>query len=243
MAALPAQAGRADRLDALRGAAMVWMAAFHFCFDLNFLRFIPPQDFYNDPRWTLQRLCIVSLFLACAGVSQALALRQGQRWGRFWRRWLQLAGCALLVSVGSWFMFPASFISFGVLHGLAVMLVVTRLTARAGAWLWPAGLAAVLLPQWVQHPFFDSRWTDWIGLVTHKPAVEDYVPLLPWLGVVWWGLAAGQWLAASRPAWLMGRLPRPLRGLAALGRWPLTFYMLHQPVLIGLLLLADALRR
>jgi peptidoglycan/LPS O-acetylase OafA/YrhL len=35
---------------------------------------------------------------------------------------------------------------------------------------------------------------------------------------------------------LAGALPRPLRALAALGRWSLTFYMLHQPVLIGLLL-------
>ena len=31
---------RFDRVDALRGVAIVWMAAFHFCFDLNYFRFI-----------------------------------------------------------------------------------------------------------------------------------------------------------------------------------------------------------
>jgi peptidoglycan/LPS O-acetylase OafA/YrhL len=31
-------------------------------------------------------------------------------------------------------------------------------------------------------------------------------------------------------------VPLPLRPLAALGRWSLSFYMLHQPVLIGLIL-------
>ena len=46
-------------------------------------------------------------------------------------------------------------------------------------------LLAVLLPQLVQHPFFDTRLTNWIGLVTHKPITEDFVPVLPWLGVMW----------------------------------------------------------
>jgi uncharacterized membrane protein len=140
-------------------------------------------------------------------------------------------------------MFPRSFIHFGVLHGIALMLVVTRLTARWGAWLWPLGLIAMLLPRFVQHPFFDSRLTDWVGLVTRRPVTEDWVPLLPWLGVMWWGVAAGRWLLAHRPALLTGTLPRVAHPLAVLGRWSLSFYMLHQPVLIGLLMAVIWLRR
>jgi uncharacterized membrane protein len=71
---------------------------------------------------------------------------------------------------------------------------------------------------------------------------EDYVPLLPWLGVMWWGLAAGQWLLARRFEWIAGRLAAPLAPLAVLGRWSLSFYMLHQPVLIGALMAWMALR-
>ncbi len=148
---------------------------------------------------------------------------------------MQVAGCALLVSIGSYLMFPKSFIYFGVLHGIAVMLIILRLSVNFGRWLWPLGLLALLLPHVVSHPFFDSRWTNWTGLVTRKPVTEDYVPLLPWLGVMWWGLAAGQWLLRQRRAWLTGPLPAIGRPLAGLGRWSLSFYMLHQPVLIGLL--------
>lgn len=67
--------------------------------------------------------------------------------------------------------------------------------------------------------------------------------MLPWLGVMWWGVAAGQWVLAHRREWLTGALPRALRPLATLGRWSLSFYMVHQPVLIGLLMAWLALSR
>ena len=77
---------RFDRLDALRGVAIVWMAAFHFCYDLDHFRIIEAR-FRTDPFWTLQRTAIVTLFLLCAGAAQAIANAQGQAWTRFWRRW------------------------------------------------------------------------------------------------------------------------------------------------------------
>lgn len=235
---------RYDRLDALRGFAMVWMAAFHFAFDLNHFGFIR-QNFYVDPVWTWQRTCIVSLFLLCAGMGQAVALRQQQPWPRFWRRWAQVAGCALLVSLGSWLMFPRSWISFGVLHGIALMLLLLRVAGPLARtpWIWVLALAALLLPWLFQHPFFDSRWTNWMGLVTRKPVTEDFVPLLPWLGVMAAGLGLGWRLLEQRPRVMTGPLPRVARPLAVLGRWSLSFYMLHQPVLIGLLMAVVALRR
>lgn len=233
---------RLERLDALRGLAVVWMTLFHFCFDLAHFRLIE-SDFHLDPFWLHQRTAIVSLFLFCAGLGQAVALAGQQGWPRFWRRWSRIAACAMLVSLGSALMFPHSWISFGVLHGIAVMLILLRLSAGWGRWLWPLGLAALLLPQWVQSPFFDTRLTNWVGLATRKPITEDWVPLLPWLGVMWWGLAAGRWMIERRPGWLDGALPPLVSPLALLGRWSLTWYMLHQPVLIGALMLYLQLSR
>ena len=243
----PSAPQRYDSVDALRGLAMVWMTIFHFCFDLGHFGFWP-QNFRADPFWIVQRTVIVSMFLFCAGFGQAIALHQGQGWQRFGRRWLQIAGCALLVTAGSFAMFPRSFIHFGVLHGMAVMLVVARCTAGWGRWLWAAGLLALVLPAlaqqllagpWAQAaPWFDARALNWLGLVSRKPFTEDYVPVLPWLGVVWWGLAAGQWMLAREQGrqTLQRPLPWGLRPLAALGRWSLSYYMLHQPVMIGALI-------
>ena len=231
---------RFDAIDALRGFAMVWMTVFHFCFDLNHFGWIR-QNMLGDPVWTWQRVAIVSLFLFCAGMGQAVAVHQGQSWQRFWRRWAQVAACALLVSLGSWWMFPATYIYFGVLHGIAVMLVVVRLTAGWGRWLWWLGLLAIALKfiaeyahgVWPAMAMLDAKAFNWLGLVGHKPRTEDYVPLLPWLGVMWWGMAAGRWLLLRQPAWLAAMAaPKPL---ALLGRWSLSYYMLHQPALLALL--------
>jgi uncharacterized membrane protein len=246
--AAPARARqqRLQWLDALRGAAVVWMVGFHFCFDLRYFRFTA-QDFYNDPFWTTQRTLIVTLFLFCAGLGQAVAHAQGQGWRRFWKRWSQVAGCAALVSLGSWWVFGPRYISFGVLHAVALMLLLLRgalhfwpgLSQGRGPWLLAAaGLLCLAAPLFFNHPFFDTRMTNWIGLMTHRPATEDHVPLLPWIGVMLLGLAAGLGWVMRRgevPMTVRGTASRPVNLLAVLGRWSLSVYMLHQPVFFGLL--------
>ena len=242
--ASPSPSTRFDAIDALRGLAMVWMTVYHFVFDLNHFGYVR-QDFYADPVWTTQRSMILSLFLFCAGMGQSIALRQGQSWGRFWRRWIQVAAGAVLVSAGSWLMYPRSFIYFGVLHGIAVMLVVARLTAHWGNWLWLWGVVAlvarftvpeVLAQANLSEPF-NSVWLNWLGLATRKPITEDYVPLLPWLALVWWGVAAGNLLQARQQSAVLTWRPAhgPGQALVWLGRWSLSYYLLHQPVMIGAL--------
>ena len=240
---------RLDRLDALRGAAMVWMTIYHFCFDLTQYRWIT-QDFYRDPVWTWQRTAILSLFLLCAGAGQAVALHFQQDRLKFWRRWSVIVACALLVSAGSYWMFPGSFIYFGVLHGMAVMLIIVRWTAHWGRWLWLCGAVAVALhfiaPELIQvNPniaFLDDKAFNWLGLISAKPVTEDYVPLLPWLGVTWWGVAAAQFLLKHHRGHLTAPLSVPLHWLAWLGTWSLVYYMAHQSLLIGALELAQKFR-
>jgi uncharacterized membrane protein len=241
---------RFERVDALRAAAIVWMTLFHFSFDLNHFGFIQ-QNFYVDPFWTTQRSAIVSLFVFTAGLSQAVAVQQGQSWPRFWKRWAQLSACAVLVSAGSWVVYPRSWIYFGVLHGLALMLIVTRWlalkklsTVRLLAF---AGLALTLclivqnlgsLGQWPE--VMNDKPFNWMGLNWRKPITEDFVPVLPWLGPMLLGLALGQW-AFTQPsgqrlkAWLAAPVPAAFKPAAWLGGWSLSYYMLHQPVLFGVL--------
>jgi uncharacterized membrane protein len=250
---MPLMTQRYAAIDALRGLAMVWMTVFHFCFDLQHFGYLQ-ANFYNDPFWTWQRVVIVSLFVGCAGFSQAIAVQQGQSWTRFWKRWRQIAGCALLVTAGSYWMYPQSFIYFGILHGLALMLVVVRWSAHWGRWLWLAGALAIAIPfiaayahsAWASADFLNEKAFNWLGLISRKPIAEDYAPLFPWLGVMWWGMAAGQWCQRSHPQWLAGPNQGSMNPVTALlsllGRWSLSYYMLHQPVMIGALMAWGLLR-
>jgi uncharacterized membrane protein len=235
---------RFDRLDALRGVAIAWMTVYHFAFDLNHFGWIK-QNFYHDPIWTWQRTAIVSLFLLCAGAGQAVALHQGQSWSRFCKRWAQVAACAALVSISSFIMYPQSWIYFGVLHGIAVMLIIVRLTAHWGAWLWLLGgiaiatkfIASTAHIHWPNLRFLNEPTFNWMGWISKLPITEDYVPIFPWLGVMWWGAASAQWLLAHRSAALTGAVPGFAKWLAFLGSWSLLYYMLHQPIMIGVMML------
>ena len=72
----------------------------------------------------------------------------------------------------------------------------------------------------------------------------DWYPLVPWLGLMMLGLAAGLALypAGRRGPWTR-RLPQPraARALGAPGRHSLPIYLVHQLVLIPLIAAALAL--
>jgi uncharacterized membrane protein len=223
---------RIGAIDALRGLAIVQMVVFHFCYDLSWFGYAA-WDTRVDPFWTTWRTLIVAQFLFICGVSVALRHAYKQGWEGFWRRWLQIAAAALLVTAASYAAFPRGFIYFGVLHFVAVATVLLMLSARLGRWNALMGVLALMAGWWIQHPAFDPRWLNWIGFMPGKPITEDYVPLFPWIGVALLGLAAGTGWAGKGFAGA-GRLPAP-RWLAGLGRWSLTAYLVHQPILVGVL--------
>jgi uncharacterized membrane protein len=236
-----APAPRVDGIDALRGIAILAMIAYHFAFDLRFFG-LTRIDFENDPFWLGARASIVASFLLLAGVALVLAQRAGVPARAFARRIAVIAACALAASSASYAIFPATFITFGILHFIALASVLARPLAahpRAALILGSMALVAGLT---LSHPFFDARATSWLGFTTHKPATQDYVPLFPWIGVVLAGIAFGHALAATRFAWIapLARTPRALRWL---GRHSLAIYMVHQPILMGALWSVLALRR
>ncbi|HJU24421.1 MAG TPA: heparan-alpha-glucosaminide N-acetyltransferase [Casimicrobiaceae bacterium] len=220
-------------LDALRGIAIVAMVVYHFCFDLRYFD-LTRWDFEHDIRWLAARSAILASFLLIAGISAVLADRQRKSQAHWLKHIGVIALAALLVTAGSYLLFPRSFIWFGVLHAIAVSLFLARpalgrpvLSAIAGAAIIASGLA-------FSHPAFDSRLLGWIGFMTAKPITEDYVPLFPWMGVLLIGVAAGHALVRAhfRPIAPLARLPKVL-GL--LGRHSLLVYLVHQPLMMGAL--------
>jgi uncharacterized membrane protein len=234
---------RLPLIDALRGFAVAQMIVYHFIYDLNYFGWVQLAMTRDQP-WIGWRTAIVSQFLLLVGVSLVLRLAHRPGWRDFWLRWAQVAGAAALVSLGSWLMFGPRWIYFGILHFIAAALLAVRLLAPLRE--WNLLLAAVAMLSWLLYrdPAFNAMPANIIGFVTQKPRTEDYVPLFPWIAAALAGVGLGAlWQRrgfAVAPA--LARLnARPPRLLVFLGTWALTVYLLHQPIMIGLLWLVRSL--
>jgi uncharacterized membrane protein len=224
---------RIEGVDALRGGALCLMFVYHFSFDLRYYRVIA-ADFEHDPFWLGFRALIVAAFMALVGVSLVLADRAGATRRHFWRRVGVIAACAAAASAGSYVLFPRAFIYFGILHCIAVASILAWPVVRRPYAALVIGIAVIAAGMAYSNPLFDQRALSWLGFTTHKPSTEDFVPLFPWAGVVFVGIAIGRALAHAsfRPIASLARSPR---WLTFLGRHSLVIYMVHQPVLLGLL--------
>jgi uncharacterized membrane protein len=226
-------------VDLARGLAIAQMIAYHFIYDLTYFGWLH-FDMTSEPEWIAWRNAIVSQFLLVSGVGVGLADAAGRSSAQFRRRWLQIAAAAALVSIASAWMFGARLIWFGILHFIAVALLLARPLPALGRLNFALGAALLALGLSVHDPHFDPAWTSWIGLAAHRPPTEDYVPLLPWFGVVAIGVGAAElWRqhGFALPASWQRLDSAPARALRWLGRWSLTIYLVHQPIIMGVLFL------
>lgn len=227
-------------MDALRGAAIVMMAAYHFIFDVWYLD-IAKFDMFSLPLVLFQRAIGIS-FLLLVGVSLTLSeSRNRAGFVRHLRRGLFLGAVALAITAATWIYPHEGFITFGIVHLIALATLaapaffgLARLNVLLGLLIIVAGLLAADVE--VQSPFL-----FWLGLTQPGYAALDFYPVLPWFGVVLIGVFAGQTLYPDGK----GRFKVPdsglIRTLGWAGRNSLSIYLVHQPLIFGTLLLIRAL--
>jgi uncharacterized membrane protein len=225
---------RIRAIDALRGAAICMMIVYHAAFDLNWFHIIS-ADFNHDRFWLSFRDLIVGSFLLLVGVSLVLASRAAISPRQFWRRIALVGTCAMLVTLGSYVTFPKTFISFGILHCIVVSSILGGPLVRFPRAALVVGIVVIVGGVAIGLPLFDLPWLNWVGLMTHKPATEDYVPLLPWFGVVLVGISIGWWLLERHLHDLRQMSRASPKWLTWLGRHSLLVYMIHQPIMVGVL--------
>lgn len=235
---LPSQAPRRSRIEAIdvaRGVALLAMAIYHFTWDLEFFGYVE-QGTTAFGGWRIFARCIASSFLVLVGVSLFLAHGRGIRWRPFLIRLAMVAGAALAISVATWFLVRPAFIFFGILHEIALASLLGLAFLRLPAIVTPAAAALVIAaPFFARSAFFDHPAGWWLGLSSVDPRSNDYVPIFPWFGAVLTGIAFARF---AQSAGLVDRLSTVAlphaRPLQFIGRHSLAFYLIHQPVLIGL---------
>lgn len=228
---------RIGALDAARGIALIAMATYHLTWDFEFFGYLDPGIATHG--WLkLYARSIASSFLFLAGFSLVLAHFPTIRFEAFFKRFGVIVAAALAISAATFLFVRDGWIFFGILHciaaasliGLAFLRLPPVLTLIVAA-------AAAALPSVYHAPLFDMPPLLFVGLSENLPRSNDYVPLLPWTGALLAGVTFARF-AFSR-GWLhvLARLPTGPRWLRWGGRNSLLVYLVHQPVLIGIVAL------
>ena len=236
---VPMKVRRIALIDVARGLALIAMASYHFGWDLELFGYLDPRTATTGfMKWYARG--IASTFLMLVGVGLFLAHAESVNWRSFFRRIATVGGAALAVTAATYFAIGQGFIFFGILHQIALGSLIGLAFLNLPALI--VALAAALflaLPQIFRHAAFNHAWLWWVGLSTADPASSDYVPILPWTGMILAGIAAAK--IGHRLGWF-GALSRygpfnngPGYWLGLAGRHSLAFYLVHQPVLISAL--------
>lgn len=225
-------------IDVLRGVALVAMTIYHFTWDLEFFRWILPLTI-EQPGWVFFARSIASSFIFLAGFSLVLAHGNGIRWRGFWIRFAQVVLAAAAISVATYFLFPNGFIFFGILHAIALFSLLGLLFVALPWWVCVLAAAAMLGVEYTMSAeVFAHPALIWTGLAPQDPPSNDYVPLFPWFAATLFGMAAaklaGQFGLLTRLSAVT--LPNPVqKPLSFIGRHSLIYYLVHQPILLGML--------
>ena len=235
--ALRSEPVRCQALDVARGAAIFGMFGYHGAYDLAFFGLNPGYFPFVWPM-RLYAHATACAFLAIAGVSLALASRDGFDWPRYFHRLRWLIGAAALVTLVSYLFAGDEVIAFGILHCIAAASVLGAVTLR---WPAPAGFAIaafmIVAPIFAEAAGLRLPWPLWvIGLSGQEPNTLDWRPLMPWSGALIMALSAARsqigarLLAVSANVQFTSRFSHVL---VLCGRHSLVIYLVHQPILMG----------
>ena len=215
---------RIDELDSLRATALVMMLVLNFVTDLNHFGIMNTET--GDQWWWMARIA-ASLFVGISGVSYFLAHRLEYDFTKTSGRTKRLIFWAFVITIITYIFEPSAYVRFGVLHLLALASIVAFPVARKPEFALGIGLILLIIP------LSSNPNLVWLGLSETVIAV-DYFPLNPWLGIFFLGLAlASRIYPEGKP---LTEIQWPEKWLW-FGRNTLTIYVIHQPILIGLLVL------
>lgn len=238
---------RLHLIDSLRGVAIIMMVFFHLFYSMKYL-FGLELAWFSPPFSTVWQFIIASMFVGIAGFSSNLS---HSNVGRA----LRLFSVAILITVVTWVASVDTPIKFGVIHCLAVCIFIYALVEPALKKVDPRILAVVALYMYymtysVQDGFltlapsvhvmlpeslYSTQFLFWLGFPHERFASGDYFPLMPYFFMFLFGAALG--MIGSREGYASVLYKGRSGVLGFLGNHSLAVYLIHQPIIIGILFL------
>lgn len=225
-------------IDFLRGIAIILMICFHIAYDLEYFELLKLN--IDSTPWTIFRISIFSLFFLLVGISLSISKERGKQFKDYFKRGLKVFFWGMIITLISYIFMRQGFVLFGVLHfiGLSIILAYPFLRFTYLNLLFAAPV--IILGLYLFSTSFDFQWLLWIGLKPNGFYTVDYFPLLPYFGIILIGIFLGKKLYPNGTrAFKLKDSPSSVfvKFVDYLGKKSLLIYLIHQPVIIGVLLI------
>ena len=223
---------RAFELDFLRGIAIVMMMFMHFSYDIRYEFGCDTFEYLNSGWfWTFVHPVIIVLFVGLSGICCTFSRNN-------FKRGLKL----LLVAMA--FTVVTSFITYKI--GIDLITLIenkTKITKdQMTLVILHFGVWVTMTNNYLDYYYdgvTDNMLLYPLGFhISGAPSVADYMPLIPWLGVFLICAAAGRVLYKEKKTLFAGagkKVRAVTKPLEFMGRHSLIIYLVHQPVIYGVL--------
>lgn len=237
---------RVWELDALRGICIIGVIIVHFVFDLTYFLGV---DLNTPAVFDFIQQNGGVLFIVISGICVTLG-------HHFFKRGIVVLFCGFAVTWVTYVMYLTKvsgkdiIIYWGILHLLGACMILYGLIKKLPTAVIPFIAAALIIPGYIlAGKTFDLKGFSSIltifGFVPKGFVSGDYFPLMPNLGWFMIGIFIGR-TAYKRKKSLLPSFPYrsvPVRILSFLGRHSLWIYLLHQPVISGVIAIIGAVKK
>ena len=233
-------------LDSIRGICILGMIVYHTLFDIVAFFGVPVSEslvFAVDVVRDFGACC----FICLSGICMHFGKRPV-------KRFCLIAGASLIISLVTYIVMPQMPVIFGILSFMAfaslVMLPLKKhfdklpalpsaiicfilflLTFEvSGQYVGYYSLKLFTLPDFLYRNYFTAAF----GFPFWGFASSDYYPVLPWIFMFLFGFFL--WKIMKRSDTLMSLMGIRIRFLEKIGQYSLYIYVIHQPVVLGILL-------
>lgn len=218
---------RVWEIDFVRGLMLIAMIILHALYDIE--NFFGKNINYSNSAIIFIK-SVPAVFILVSGISINFSRNS------FKRGLIVMAG-AMAVTLVSYLFSPDYLIVFGILHFFGTCMLISPLLKKiptAGLVILSIaiGLTVFILP----YIKVDNNYLFMFGIYNENFASGDYFPLFPWSCFFVFGIALGRILYKEKKSVFSFRIKdNPVNFI---GRHSLLVYLIHQPVLMGVLAVA-----
>lgn len=237
-------------IDTVRGLCLISMILYHAFYDLVFIYSVR-FPFYNGTAVYIWQQSICWTFILLSGFSFSFGRRH-------LKRGVILLACGFVIELVTTLVIPDEAVRFGILTfmGFAVLLMIPLEKILTGIpvfiglpvsmllfvlfrninrhYIGFEGFNLVRLPD----SFYSTPFSTVIGFPEPEFFSSDYFSLFPWFFLYLAGYFLWKLWNSKKDS--LPLFSREIRGISFIGRHTLPIYMLHQPVVMGILMLAHA---